>query len=196
MADLFHNFWLTFIPLFVAMGIIENVPIFLTLTENFDKSGKHRIVRQSMITAAVIIVGFVFIGNWVLRMLGITIADFTAAGGLLLLVISIKTLVEDESLSRSPETAGVVPLGTPLIAGPAILTVSLLLVNLYGLFLTLFSCLLCILLQAVSFYRADWLGKILGKGGSKAFAKIGAIVLAAIAVMLIRRGVLEIVQTL
>ncbi|MDO8461270.1 MAG: MarC family protein [Deltaproteobacteria bacterium] len=194
MPELFHRFLLIFIPMFAAMGIIDNVPIFISLTESLDRPAKKQVIRHSIITASLIVVIFILIGNWILKMLGITIADFMVGGGLLLVVLSIKILVGEEEVGRVLSGAGFVPLGTPLIAGPALLTMALLLVNLYGLPLTLLSFAICITLQAIVLYQAEWLVKLLGKGGAKAFAKIAAIVLAAIAVMLIRRGVFEIIK--
>lgn len=194
MSESLHRFLLIFIPMFTAMGIIDNVPIFITLTESLDRPAKKQVIRHSIITASLIVVIFILIGNWILQMLGITIADFMVGGGLLLVVLSMKILIGEEEVGRVLSGAGFVPLGTPLIAGPALLTMALLLVNLYGLPLTLLSFAICITLQAIVLYQAEWLVKLLGKGGARAFAKIAAIVLAAIAVMLIRRGIFEILQ--
>lgn len=194
MSESLHRFLLIFIQMFTAMGIIDNVPIFITLTESLDRPAKKQVIRHSIITASLIVVIFILIGNWILQMLGITIADFMVGGGLLLVVLSMKILIGEEEVGRVLSGAGFVPLGTPLIAGPALLTMALLLVNLYGLPLTLLSFAICITLQAIVLYQAEWLVKLLGKGGARAFAKIAAIVLAAIAVMLIRRGIFEILQ--
>ena len=87
---------------------------------------------------------------------------------------------------------GVVPLGTPLLVGPAVLTTSLILIDQYGLSLTLLSILLNILFAVALFLFSDVLIKIIGDGGARAVSKVMALLLAAIAVMMIRKGIVQI----
>ena len=87
---------------------------------------------------------------------------------------------------------GVVPLGTPLIAGPAVLTTSLVSVDQYGLIPTVISVLLNIVLAGVLFSASSLFMHFLGQAGAKALSKIMSLPLAAIAVMLIRKGLQEI----
>ena len=83
---------------------------------------------------------------------------------------------------------GVVPLGMPLIAGPALLTALLILVDTVGLVFTLLSLLVNLALVAIAFWNADWFTHLMGKQGLRGVSKIVALLLAAIAVSLIRRG--------
>ena len=84
---------------------------------------------------------------------------------------------------------GFVPLGTPLITGPAVLTTSLLMLDTYGMALTLTAVLLNILLAGIIFLSSGVLIKILGIAGSRALSKVTSLLLAAIAVMMIRKGI-------
>jgi len=86
----------------------------------------------------------------------------------------------------------VVPLGIPLIMGPAALTTIIILVRNFGYVPTIVSMALNLFIAWLVLVNARWLLKIMGDGGSKAFAKIASLFLAAIAVMMIRVGVLNI----
>ncbi|MGA2093935.1 MAG: MarC family protein, partial [Sedimentisphaerales bacterium] len=84
---------LSLIPLFVAVDAIGVLPIFVSLTEGLTKGEKSKIIVQSMFTASLLAIGFVFLGQLVFRLLGITIGDFMVAGGALLFCIAIIDLV-------------------------------------------------------------------------------------------------------
>jgi len=85
-----------------------------------------------------------------------------------------------------------VPLGTPLIVGPAVLTTCLVIISEYGLLATLISVMVNILLAGIIFESSSVLMRVLGEAGSKALSKIMSLMLAAIAVMLTRKGIAQI----
>jgi multiple antibiotic resistance protein len=183
------NILLSFIPLFIAVDAIGVMPMFVGLTTELEQKAKTRIILQSMLTAACLAVGFVLGGKLLFRWLGITIGDFMIAGGAILFSLAIIDLVNPTKKRRAPEQdLGVVPLGTPLIAGPAVLTTSMLIVSEYGLFATMISLLVNILVAGLILRGSTLLTRILGAAGSKALSKITSLLLAAIAVMLIRKG--------
>lgn len=184
---------LAFIPIFVAVDAPGVLPMFISLTESIKKSQRSRIIRDSMITAAAIAIVFIFVGKSIFRFLGITVYDFMVAGGSLLFIISINDLLNPEKSKRLPvDTLGAVPLGMPLIVGPAVLTTSLIVMDAYGLVPTLMSVILNILIAGLIFASADFFMKFIGKGGAKAISKIANLFLAAIAVMMVRKGIIHI----
>lgn len=184
---------LAFIPIFVAVDALGVLPVFISLTQHTEKSRRFKIIRDSMVTAALIAIVFIFIGKSLFRFLGITVYDFMVAGGSLLFIISINDLLKPDKAARIPEqTLGVVPLGMPLIVGPAVLTTSLIIMDTYGLIPTLISVILNILIAGIIFCMADLVIKSIGKGGAKAISKVASLFLAAIAVMMIRKGVVHI----
>ena len=187
-----RNFLLAFVPIFFAMDVVGTLPLFVSLTEGMDRAAQRRVIRQSLVTALGVAVGFVFLGKWLFARLGITVSDFMVAGGVLLFVIAtLELVIESSSAKRTAESVGAVPLGTPLVVGPAVLTTSLLIVPLYGLVETLLAIVVNIALAGLVFSNADGLKRVLGPAGSKAVSKVSALILAAIAVMMIRRGVEE-----
>ena len=192
----FKDIILTFIPIFVAMDPLGNMPIFISLTEGLRKQEMRKIIRDAVITASIAILVFLFVGKGVFILLGITVSDFMVAGGILLLIIAITILLNIERVKRaSQKEVGIVPLGTPLIAGPAVFTTSLILIDLYGIAPTIISLIINISITGVIFINAAYISKKLGRGGTKAISKITAIFLAAIAVMMIRIGILEVIKS-
>ena len=190
-------FILAFIPLFVAVNAFGNLPLYLALTEGMKSETRHKIVLNSIIVASVIAVLFMFFGNLLLRLMGVTVPDFRIAGGALLLVLAVHLLLPGEDKRGKPSTdIGVFPLGTPLITGPAVLTTILILREAYGIIPTLVALALNMVFIWLVLWKADFFIKVLGKGGARAVAKVSDIFLAAIAVMMMRIGITEIVAVI
>jgi len=190
-------FLLTFIPLFVAIDIIGTTPVFLGFTEGVSHFQRKKLIYEACLTAFIVALGFLFGGKAVLRFLGITIEDFRIAGGLVLLILSVNDILSSSENRRNPHTnIGIVPLGIPLIMGPAALTTILILNDKYGFFPTITAMLANFLIIVLVLTNAKWLIKALGDGGSKAFAKIASLFLAAYAVMMIREGIANVISSL
>jgi len=183
------NIVLSFIAIFVAVDAIGVLPIFISLTEGMSQKEITQVILQSALTALCLATGFVFLGKGVFHLLGITMGDFMIAGGAILFCLAITDIINPVKKRRVPsKDLGVVPLGTPLIVGPAVLTTSMVIISQYGLLATLISVVANILLAGAIFASASVLIKVLGEAGSKALSKITSLLLAAIAVMLIRKG--------
>ncbi len=186
---------LAFIPIFVAVDVIGVLPIFVSLTQHTPRKEKRRIIIQSMITAFCLAICFIFLGKAIFRFLGITVGDFMVAGGAILFAISIRDIMHTEARQEeSGQQMGVVPLGTPLIAGPAVLTTSLLLVEEFGVVPTLISVTANLLIAGFALSLSGFLSRFLGETGTKALSKIMHLLLAAIAVMMIRKGLAQVLH--
>ena len=130
-------FLLSFIPIFVAMDAIGVLPLYIGFTEHLKKSEKRRVVLQSIITAFAVGIAFMLVGKWIFKILGVLVSDFKIAGGAVLFAISLMDLLRYEKPHHLPaETVGAVPIGIPLITGPAVLTTILILLDSYGAILT------------------------------------------------------------
>ncbi|GAB6185948.1 MarC family protein [Thermopirellula anaerolimosa] len=188
--DLLSRFLYCLVPLFVAVDPIGILPLYLGLTSELSEVGKRRVIRQSLMTAAIVVIGFALAGRWVLLYLQITIGDFMMAGGILLFVLAMGDLfaVEKGSLRSDPDSLGAVPLGIPLIAGPAVLTTVLLLTNSYGVVPALLAAMMNIGLAGVFFHAASGIERLVGATGLRTASKMAALILAAIGVMMVRRG--------
>lgn len=191
------SFLLSFIPIFVAMDALGILPMYIGLTDHLSKRERQKVLNQSIVTALIIGIVFLFLGTWIFKILGVLVADFKIAGGTVLLAISLRDILRNEKALRLPaETLGAVPIGTPLITGPAVLTTIIILLDSYGLFYTVTSFIANLFLVWLSFTYAGTISRFLGKPGSKAVSKIASLLLAAIAVMMIRKGVVDTIISL
>lgn len=186
----------TFIPLFVAMNVFLLLPIFFNMTNEMSKQKKKEVVRDSIITALIVSLAFIALGKFIFDILGITPDDFKIAGGIVLLIFAIYDLTQSiEKKPRINSKVGVVPIGVPLIVGPAVLTNILILVDYYGVIPTLISLIINLFIVWLSLNNAEKILNYIGKGGITGIGKVMALLLAAIAVMMIRIGIENIIKT-
>jgi len=185
------TFWLCFLPLFVAVDAIGMVPLFVTLTRQIAVPQRRRLILESTLTATIVAILFIWGGPAFLRSLGLALFDFMVAGGILLLTIALHDLFGGQRSQRwvDPESLGAVPLGVPLITGPAVLATGILLTNLYGRWMTTLAIVANMACAGLIFTVADSFTRVLGRTGAKILSKLASMLLAAVAVMLIRRGV-------
>jgi multiple antibiotic resistance protein len=184
-----EKFLLAFIPIFVAIDPIGLVAIFVGLGTSSPPENRKRQALLGILTGLCISIGFIFLGKIIFTALGITVADFQVAGGLILLVLAVRELVGFGSQDRGGgEDFGIVPLGMPLIAGPALLTALLILVDSVGLIYTIISLLVNLAIVAIALCNAERFSRWMGKQGLRGVSKLIALLLAAIAISLIRRG--------
>ncbi len=182
-------FLLCFIPLFVALDPVGVMPLFLGLTHDMPRRDRQKVLNQSVVTAVIVSLLFLFAGNWIFKILGITLADFQVAGGILLMVLAIVDLVNPTKPERQPNTnIGVVPIGVPLIMGPAALTTLLVLGKLYPFHWLILALLVNMILITAALYYSSLTEKLVGINGMQAVSKIISLFLAAIGVMFIRVG--------
>lgn len=180
----------TFIPLFVATNIFMLLPVFISLTKEMSKAKRRIVVRDSILTAIIVSFLFIGLGEFIFKILGITSDDFKIAGGIVLLIFAVKDLVHSGEEKIKPDIkVGVVPIGVPLIIGPAVLTNILLLVDHFGIAPTIISLILNLFIVWITLINAERITNIIGKGGIIGIAKVMALLLASIAIMMIRIGI-------
>jgi len=194
-AEFLTRFAAAFVPIFVAVDPLGMVVLFLALTEEYPGAERRRIGQASVLTAFLLSVGFIFAGRAVFGFLGITENDFLIAGGSILFVLALLDLSGVEKVRRLPgRTMGIVPLGTPVIAGPALFATGLLMVQEHGLAPTMLSLTVNLVLLWVSFRFAEQIARALGSAVLRAVSKLVMLLLAALGVMLVRKGILAIVS--
>lgn len=184
-----EKFLLAFIPVFVAIDPIGLIAIFMGLGTSASHEHRRRQAFFGLLTGLVVSIGFIFLGKAIFAALGITVADFQVAGGLILLALAVRELVGFGRADRDTDNEfGIVPLGMPLIAGPALLTALLILIDSVGLVYTLLSLVANLAIVAISLCNAERFARLMGRQGLRGISKIIALLLAAIAISLIRRG--------
>ena len=184
-----HALWLAFIPLFVALDGVGLLPVFWAMTHSLDAAKRRQAVFDAVLTAFFVSVGFLLVSRQVFALLGLTIQDIMVAGGGILIVLCLRDLLLSED-PKAPlkQNPGVVPLGVPLLAGPAVFTTLLLVRDQHGWSLTLVSLAANLALVWVILIAANWLLRWIGQEGAQVVSKIFSLILTAYGVMLIRQG--------
>ncbi len=198
--EFWTHFLSAFIPLFFAIDAIGILPVFISMTSDVFIDKRRQVVNQAVVTAFFISFAFMYLGKGVFHFLGISIADFKIAGGILLLVISTYDLVvarenrnKNSGNQKQMETIGIVPIGMPLIVGPAVLTTLLLLTGQSGYTATTLALVVNIFIVWLVFYYSDHIIKVIRQAGAIAIGKVFSLLLAAIAIKMIRLGATEII---
>jgi multiple antibiotic resistance protein len=190
-----HNLLMAFIPLFVAIDILGALPIFISLTSGIDVRAKKRLVIEATLTAGAVALVFLVSGKLIFSFLGITENDFRIGGGIVLLVLSVyELLFAKDTQSDLGTSVGVVPIGIPLIMGPAALTSIIIVVDNYGYWMSIASLFVNLFIVWLVFHYSEFMMKVMGVAGSRAFAKVASLFMAAIAVMMIRVGIQNILK--
>ena len=183
------SFSLTFIPLFIVIDALGTLPFVISLSENMSTNERRKMIHIASVTAVGLGLVFLFLGQFILNALDISVGSFAIAGGIILLVLSIKYMTTGRMVEAiKEEMVAVVPIGTPLTAGPATITTLLLLAGSFPLYLVSLSFILNILIAWGIFLLGNKIVGFMGKGGLTAVSSIFNMLLAAIAVSMIIRG--------
>jgi len=184
-----HPFVLTFVPLFISIDALGNLPFVISMSEGMSSHERRRAIHIAIATAAAVGLGFLFFGQFILKVMGISVGSFAIAGGLILLILAIKYITTGRMVEIiKEEMVAVVPIGTPLTVGPATITTLLLLVTQFPLSQVLLSFLLNLLIAWGVSQLSNKIVKFMGRGGLAAVSKVFSLLLAAIGVGMIIRG--------
>jgi len=186
------SFIFTFVPLFIVIDAIGNLPFVITASEGMLKPERRKMINIIVLTAAIVGLIFLFLGQFILNVMDISFGSFAIAGGLILLALSIRYMITGHMVESENEVkhemVGVVPIGTPLTVGPATITTLLLLVKEYPLYWVLISFALNLFIVWIVCMLGNWIAGFLGQGGIKAASRVFSLLLAAIAVSMVIKG--------
>ncbi|WP_030155752.1 MarC family protein [Glycomyces sp. NRRL B-16210] len=184
------------VTLFVIMDPPGIVPIYLALTGTMDKRQRNRAALQATCLSLGVITLFALLGQQIINYLHIDLAALQGAGGLLLLLVSLQLLTgkADEPSESSTSNIALVPLGTPLLAGPGAIVAVILFVqqadsNMDFLWVAMSIVIIHVLIFLVMRF-SGFLVKVLRRGGIEVLTRIAGVLLAAIAVQLIADAVM------
>ena len=169
--------------LFAVIDVVGSIPVIIGLRQ---KVGDLNARRASLVSLA-IMVGFLFLGEPMLHLIGVDVNDFAIAGSFVLFFLSLEMILgirlyKDEVSS----TASVMPLAFPLIAGTGTLTTLLSMTADYKISSILIAIVLNVIIVYIVLKNISRLEKILGVGGVAILRKVFGIILLAIAVKLFR----------
>lgn len=189
MDNLLQSFILTFVPLFIVIDALGNLPFVISLSEGMSREERRKMIHVATVTATIVGLVFLFLGQLILQVLDISVGSFAIAGGLILLILSIKYMTTGKMVEAiKEEMVAVVPIGTPLTVGPATITTLLLLATQFPLYMVLISFTLNMLITWAILLSSNQIVRFMGKGGLKAVSRVFSLLLAAIAVNMIIHG--------
>jgi multiple antibiotic resistance protein len=197
-----YLFWSTFVTLWVILDPPGLLPVFLGLMSGRSDRERHQAALKASLVAFGVIVVFALFGQWILRYLAISVAALQISGGLLLLLVALELLMG--KMDRTPPAAddrvnvAIVPLGTPLLAGPgAIVAMMVAVQDADGVaaHLVVGAALVAALVLVYLFLRfAGAIHKVLHDSGTILLTRIAGLLLSAIAIQMMADGVLGLVQ--
>ncbi len=184
-----------FITMFVIMDPPGAIPMFLSLTRHMPEQLRRRAASQACLVAFAVIVAFAVFGRQILSYLHISLPALQCAGGLLLLLVALELLTgkDEEGATNQNVNVALVPLGTPLLAGPgAIVAVMVFSQRVHGA-----PALVAVALGVVLVHIALWIIlrfspvilRVIRESGITLVTRIAGLLLSAIAVQLIADGV-------
>ena len=184
------HFLKSFIPLFVALDVLGVLPLYARFSMGLDRKKQVRVLRESIITAFLVTLGFILLGKQILIYLNISIQDFMIAGGIILFIIAVRDLLGfgRGDLAGQEDLFAVVPLGVPLLAGPALLTTSLIVSSTFGFLYVLVALVLNLLIAGAVFKYSPVILCLVSRRWIEAISKFFLLLLASIAIMFIRTG--------
>lgn len=194
-----------FVTLLVVVDPIAIAPIFLALTPDMTAAQRERIARRAVFVAGLILVAFALAGEAILDFIGISMAAFRVAGGILLFLTALDMLFErrtkrreDSSTENDPthtDDPSVFPLAIPLMAGPGAIASTILLVGEKpggeGLLVVLSILAVVLLMMYVMLRLSSFLEKRVGKVAINVFTRIFGMLLAALSVQFVLDGLAE-----
>ncbi len=196
------DFSTIFVSLFIIMDPIGNLPFFLMFTESHSRRDQIRIAAISSVAAAAILIIFVIGGDVILKFFHISIPAFQIAGGFIfflyalqmlqLLPTGMKTSSQEEEESLSRENVALVPIATPLLAGPGAITAVMVWRQSerdpVHMWVIVAAVILVCFTIFVTFYFGSYIRKNLGLSGIRVISRIMGLLLAVLAVQFMVNG--------
>ena len=192
------------ITLFVILDPIGVLPFFMSLTQGVPTQQRKKLANRAVLVAACLLFAFAFLGDGILLFLGIQIADFEIAGGVLLLIFALRDALSSEPLgmkesseanekTKIAETMAVIPIATPLLAGPGSLTVVMLFAKeSLGLLVSVVAIFVDCMIAWSLFRVGERITRVLGPTVLLIIGKVMDILMAAIAVSFLTSGIITI----
>ncbi len=172
--------------LFAVIDIIGSLPVIISLRQKVG----HVQSEKASIVAMVIMITFLFIGEEILKLIGIDVNSFAVAGSLVILFLAIEMILGIQLYKEeNPETASIVPIAFPLIAGAGTLTTLLSIKAEYQTVNIIIAIVINMIFVYLVLKSSNAIERFLGKGGIGVIRKVFGVILLAIAVKLFASNV-------
>lgn len=197
-----YLFLSTLMTLIVILDPPGLLPVFVGLTRNLAAEQRNQAALRASLVAFGVIAAFAIFGREILDYLHVSVAALQVAGGLLLLLVALQLLTgqESEPAAQGGVNIAIVPLGTPLLAGPGAIVATMIAVesaNTWVGYLTVAAALVTAMLVVwLSLRFAMTIRRLLGEAGTILASRIAGLLLSAIAVQMVAEGVRGFITTI
>ena len=191
------QFFYAFMAFFAIMNPISNLPAYMALVADDSQKISRKIAFRSLLIAFVIITVFIFSGDFIFKVFGITIVSFRIAGGILVAVIGYHMIngnhspsykgMEQQAVNSDPMSIAISPLAMPLFAGPGTMTTALSLANggLQNQLITVVAFALLCVITYLLLRSAKQIAGFLGENLMKIITKMMGLLLFSIGIQMI-----------
>lgn len=187
---MFEEFIRSFITLFIIMDPFMSVAFFLGYSKDFDQKQKDKAIMIAIGVAAFLLLVFLISGLYLLNTLGISFNGFKIAGGIILLIMGVTTVLAINISSKTENvSSGAILIGTPLLSGPGALTTIIILSKDYGLVIPALAAVTVLIVSYLMLKFAKNLQKFIGTEIIEIMSKVLGLLLAALAVDFIHAGI-------
>lgn len=189
------------VTLFFIMDPLGNIPIFNAILGNLDGKKRSQVVARECVIALIILLSFLFAGNTILGFLGLSESSLSIAGGLLLMIISLRMIFPQRGRSENVEQTEdpfIVPLAVPMIAGPSTIAILLLLSSSQPDRMLEWSVALISAwgISTLLLVASPLLMRVLGERGARALERLMGMILVILATQMLLNGIRDFVQSL
>lgn len=184
--------------LFLVMDPLGNIPLFMASLKNVDESRQRLVVVRELLIALVVLIAFLFLGQYLLQLLRLSETALTTAGGIILLIIAIKMIFPAGEGGGENEEAGepfIVPLAIPAVSGPSAMATSMLMMSREPARWPdwLLAVFIAWSVTALILFFASYFARFLGEKGMIAIERLMGMLLVAVAVQMLLTGIAEFV---
>lgn len=177
----------SFVTLLVILDPFGGLPVFLTLTKNFELKRSRRSANRAIRVSAILLTVVIFVGTGVLDFFGISLFSFQVGGALILLILGLLYVLDIQiGSAQDYQSDIIIPMATPLIAGPGAITAVILLVSQFGFWIPLAATLVNLFIFWFAMYNAHYITRAIGKQGIEILSRIMGLLLVALAVEMLR----------
>lgn len=180
------------VVLFLVMDALGNVPVFLATLRNLPRKRYRQVVMREMLVALFVLILFLFFGHYILNWMSLTPAALSVAGGLILLILSLKMIfpVQKKGGAENQAEPFIVPLAIPMVSGPTTMTMIMLMPSQVGNYWIPFIALLIAWsLSAVILLSSDMIRRKLKDNGLNVLERLMGMILLVLAVQMILDGI-------
>ncbi len=187
--------------LFMVMDPLGNVPLFISILSNVEPEKRTRIIIRELLIALLVLTVFLFAGRYIMSAMQLTEPSLSISGGIILFIIALRMIFPVQHTTSNginpDRDPFIVPLAIPLIAGPSSMAFILLISTKEPerIFEWMFALFCAWIVSSLILVSSNFLGRILGKRGLVAIERLMGMILTAISVEMLLKGIKQFMET-